>query len=285
MKVGDLNLSEEIINHFHEQGIQKLYPPQVKAVKNGILDGRNLVASIPTASGKTLIATLAMLKSISRGGKALYVVPLRALASEKAESFKKLEHLGIDVGVSTGNYDSTEGWLSNCDIIVATSEKVDSLVRNGAPWIDDLTCVVADEVHLVDDGERGPTLEVTLAKLRRHSEPQIVALSATIGNASEVAGWLEAALVHSEWRPVDLQTGVQYGNVLHLEDGTRKEINLKQGERETNALVRDTIQDGGSTLVFVNSRRNAESAARRQAEVVSKTLQSDTKSELREIAN
>jgi len=73
----------------------------------------------------------------------------------------------VTTGVTTGNYESTSDWLSTKDIIVATSEKVDSLVRNGADWLSDLTCVVSDEVHLIDDRNRGPTLEVTLAKLRK----------------------------------------------------------------------------------------------------------------------
>jgi len=149
------------------EGIESLYPPQAEAVEAGLTEGESLVASVPTASGKTLIAELAMLSAIERGGKALYIVPLRALASEKKAEFERWEEYGVTVGVSTGNYESSGEWLSSRDIIVATSEKVDSLVRNNAGWIDQLSCVVADEVHLVDDRNRGPTLEVTLAKLRR----------------------------------------------------------------------------------------------------------------------
>ena len=164
------------------EGIESLYPPQAEAVEAGVTDCESLVASIPTASGKTLIAQLAMLSAVERGGKALYIVPLRALASEKREEFAAFEEHGVSVGVATGDYEDTGEWLADRDVIVATSEKVDSLVRNGAPWIDDLDCVVADEVHLVDDPGRGPTLEVTLAKLRRvNPNLQVVA---QIGRAS-----------------------------------------------------------------------------------------------------
>ncbi|QGX95506.1 ATP-dependent DNA helicase [Haloplanus rallus] len=268
-----------------DSGIEELYPPQAAAVEAGVTRGDSLVASVPTASGKTLIAELAMLSSVERGGKALYVVPLRALASEKKAEFERWADFDVDVGISTGNYESSEEWLASRDIVVATSEKVDSLVRNGAPWIEDLTCVVADEVHLVDDPNRGPTLEVTLAKLRRiNPELQVVALSATVDNADEVADWLDAELVASEWRPVDLRTGVHYGDAITFDDDSRREVPVGRGERPTAALVDDALAEGGSSLVFVNSRRNAEAAARRQADVTERHLDDDERDDLAALA-
>jgi helicase len=297
MDVADIPaVPEWLPEHLQAKGIESLYPPQTEAVEAGVTEGENLVASIPTASGKTLIAELAMLASVARGGTALYIVPLRALASEKHAEFEQFEQYGLDIGVSTGNYESEGGWLAGKDIIVATSEKVDSLVRNGAPWLDDLTCVVADEVHLVDDSERGPTLEVTLAKLRRiTADLQTVALSATIGNAGELAEWLDAELLDSEWRPIDLKKGVHYGQALHLEDGSQRQLRVRDGEKATAAIVRDTLEDdrdedgnvveaGGSTLVFVNSRRNAEAAAGRLAGTVANHLDGEERQRLAEIA-
>jgi len=297
MDVADIPaIPEWLPDHLRESGIDSLYPPQAEAVEAGVTEGENLVASIPTASGKTLIAELAMLASVARGGTALYIVPLRALASEKHAEFEQFEQYGLDVGVSTGNYESEGGWLAGKDIIVATSEKVDSLVRNGAPWLEELTCVVADEVHLVDDGERGPTLEVTLAKLRRITAGlQTVALSATIGNAGELAEWLDAELLDSDWRPIDLKKGVHYGQALHLEDGSQQELRVRDGEKQTAAVVRDTLEpdrdedgtvreEGGSSLVFVNSRRNAEAAAGRLAGVVSEYLDPEERAALAEVA-
>jgi helicase len=269
-------LPEGVPERLREEGIEELYPPQAEAVDAGVTDGESVVASVPTASGKTLVAELAMLSAIERGrsaphasgGKALYIVPLRALASEKKAEFERWEEFGVDVGVSTGNYQSSGEWLASSDIIVATSEKVDSLVRNNAPWIDDIDCIVADEVHLVDDSHRGPTLEVTLAKLRKvNPDVQVVALSATVGNAEVIAEWLDADLVDTDWRPIDLKTGVHYGNAVNFHDGSQREVPVERGERQEAALVDDTLAEGGSTLVFVNSRRNAESAARRLAGV------------------
>ncbi|WP_096394238.1 ATP-dependent DNA helicase [Halorubrum trapanicum] len=272
------------------EGVAELYPPQQAAVEAGVVDGESIVAAVPTASGKTLIAELAMLSSIERGGKALYIVPLRALASEKKAEFERWEEFGVTVGVSTGNYDSDGEWLASRDIIVATSEKVDSLIRNGAPWIDDLTCVVSDEVHLVDDSHRGPTLEVTLAKLRKVNPGlQTVALSATVGNADVIADWLDAELVESDWRPIELRTGVHFGNAIEFDDGSRREVPVERGEDQTARLVADALDteedgQGGSSLVFVNSRRNAESSARKLGEVTAPRLTGDERDRLRELA-
>ncbi|QWC19111.1 ATP-dependent DNA helicase [Halorubrum sp. 2020YC2] len=272
------------------EGVAELYPPQQAAVEAGVTDGESLVAAVPTASGKTLIAELAMLSSVERGGKALYIVPLRALASEKKAEFERWEEFGVTVGVSTGNYDSDGEWLASRDIIVATSEKVDSLIRNGAPWIDDLTCVVSDEVHLVDDSHRGPTLEVTLAKLRKVNPGlQTVALSATVGNADVIADWLDAELVESDWRPIELRTGVHFGNAVNFDDGSQREVPVERGEDQTARLVADALDteedgQGGSSLVFVNSRRNAESSARKLGEVTAPRLTGEERDRLRELA-
>ena len=272
------------------EGVAELYPPQEAAVEAGVVDGESLVAAVPTASGKTLIAELAMLAAIERGGKALYIVPLRALASEKKTEFERWEDHGVTVGVSTGNYESDGEWLATRDIIVATSEKVDSLIRNGAPWIDDLTCVVSDEVHLVDDPNRGPTLEVTLAKLRKVNPGlQTVALSATVGNADVIADWLDAGLVESDWRPIDLRMGVHFGNAIDFADGSKREVPVERGEDQTARLVADALDtqedgQGGSSLVFVNSRRNAESSARRLTDVTGPRLTDDERDRLRELA-
>lgn len=265
-----------------DSGIDALYPPQEAAVEAGVTEGNSVVASVPTASGKTLIGILALLSSVSRGGRGLYIVPLRALASEKHRRLEEFaEALDIDVAVSTGDLDSEERWLTDADIIVATSEKVDSLIRNDARWIDDLDCVVADEIHLIDDPNRGPTLEVTLAKLAAVNESlQSVALSATIANPDAIADWLDAELIDSDWRPVELRRGVHYGNSIHLDDGQQHSVPVRGDERQETAIVRDTIADDGSTLVFVSSRRRAESAARRLADSVQGYLTSSQRKAL-----
>src|SRR2546422_681391 len=208
MRVADLGLDPRIVEILKKQGIEELYPPQADAIGPALL-GENLVLAIPTASGKSLVAYLAILSSVLRGGKALYIVPLRALAAEKYEALKDFEPLGIKVGISVGDYDSADPTLEKLDVIVATSERADSLLRHRTNWLQRLSVVVADEVHLINDADRGPTLEVTLAKLRQvNPQSQVLALSATIKNSEELARWLEAEHITSEWRPVPLKQGV-----------------------------------------------------------------------------
>ncbi|MCK4458332.1 MAG: DEAD/DEAH box helicase, partial [Methanosarcinales archaeon] len=158
-------------------------------------------------------------------------------------------------------FDSRDEYLGDNDIIVATSEKADSLLRNETHWIHDLTTLVVDEIHLLDSPDRGPTLEVTIAKLRRIiPHLHIIALSATVGNANEIADWLDAECVRSEWRPVDLQEGVLLDETIHFLG--RKEADLQVGRAgPVIALVNDTLHDGGQCLIFDSSRRNAVSTA------------------------
>ncbi len=199
-----------------KEGINELRPSQRKAIQAGLLKGKNLLVCTPTASGKTLIAELAMIKSIlEHTGKAIYIVPLKALASEKAREFKrKYGHL-LKIALSSGDLDSSDPYLADYDLIIATSEKIDSLIRHHAPWLKQIYVVIVDEVHLLNDRERGPTLEILITLLRHLlSNIQIIALSATIGNPKELAAWLDAELVEDSWRPVPLRKGVYMGDTI-----------------------------------------------------------------------
>lgn len=281
MKVEELyeyGIPQKLIQIFREKGIVELFPPQEEAIKRGLLELRkNFLVAVPTASGKTFIAELLILKSLlERGGKALYIVPLKALASEKFEELKLYESLGLKIGVATGDYDSSSEWLSGYDIIVTTSEKADSIIRHRASWLHQIRCVVADEIHLINDPERGATLEVTIARLM-HLIPELVVLglSATVGNAREVADWLGAELIYSEWRPVKLKQGVYLKGTVFYEDGSSAEV---KGEPPAVALAIDTVKDSAQCLLFTATRRGAESLAER----ISKKLNPD-KSEAREL--
>lgn len=275
---------EALLEIYRSRGIVELYPPQEEAINAGLLEGKNLLAAIPTASGKTLIAELAMVRSILEGGKALYIVPLRALAAEKHAEFSKLSSVGISVGISTGDFDVRDEGLGEHDIIVATCEKVDSLIRNGASWIGELTCVVLDEVHLIDSPTRGPTLEMTVAKLKAMlPHLQIVALSATVANPEEVARWLDANLVVSDWRPVLLREGVFLDGVVEFSDGTMRQ--LKGGAEPISSLVESTVSEGGQCLVFESTRQNAESCAKRVASTTQRTLSEEDEQAVGEMAD
>ncbi len=274
-------LSKYVVGVLKKRGIKRLFPPQVEAIRRGLFGRRNMVIAIPTASGKTLIAELAMVKEVLEGGKCLYTVPLRALANEKFEEFRRWEEIGIEVGIATGDYESKDEWLSNRDIVVATAEKADSLLRNRASWIRDVTCLVVDEIHLIDSANRGAVLEVLIAKMRRiNPELRIIALSATIPNAEEIAEWLDAELVRSDWRPVPLYEGVFVNGRLELySNGIPVEIR-KLG-KSVEDLVEDCLKEGGQVLVFDSTRRNAENTALKLANMTSDYSDSG---ELEEIA-
>lgn len=198
--------------------ITELRPSQEKAVKAGLLEGKSLLICTPTASGKTLIAELASLTAIlSRQSKAVYIVPLKSLATEKYKDFKKRYGAFIKVALSIGDIDSAETYLSDYDLIICTSEKLDSLLRHRSPWISLVSVVVVDEIHLLNDPGRGPTLEILITMLRQIlKKVQIIALSATIGNPKELAKWLAAELVMDTWRPVKLHQGIYFDGKIEF---------------------------------------------------------------------
>ncbi|HII41330.1 MAG TPA: DEAD/DEAH box helicase [Thermoplasmata archaeon] len=282
MRIADLGLDPRIVDILKAQGIEELYPPQAAAIGPALL-GENVVLAIPTASGQSLVAYLAILVSVLRGGKALYIVPLRALAAEKFEELKAFEPLGLKVGVSIGDYDSPDPSLEKFDVIVATSERADSLLRHRLNWLQELTVVVADEVHLINDADRGPTLEVTLAKLRQvNPKAQVLALSATIKNGEELARWLEAEHIKSDWRPVPLKEGVYHDRLVHFTDESIQEI--KTGEDGLTGLVEDIIGSGGQALVFVNTRRSTEALAKNLGAYLKPRLSDKQREQLAKVA-
>ena len=193
--------------------IQELRPAQAKAIGAGLFEGKNLLICTPTASGKTLIAELAGVKNILDGkGKAIYIVPLKALANEKFKEFKKKYENLFRIALSIGDIDSTDSYLADYDFIFTTSEKLDSLIRHHSPWLKYVKTVIIDEIHLLNDPGRGPTLEILITILRKLLvNVQMLGLSATIGNPQELSEWLSAELVIDNWRPVKLEEGVYFG--------------------------------------------------------------------------
>ena len=286
MALTELGIDERVAQPLHEQGIESLYPPQQEAWE-ALRGGRNTMVAIPTASGKSLIAYLAILhRWLKTGQKALYIVPLRALASEKFEELQAWKHLGLKVALATGDLDESEKTdkrLGNQDVIVCTSEKADSLLRHRTGWVDQIGCVVADEVHLLNDPGRGPTLEVLLTRFRAIlPEAQIVGLSATVANARDMAAWLDADLVTSTWRPVSLKTGTYFGdNLEFLQEDPRR---LPAGGDPVASLVEDAIEAGGQSLVFVSTRRSAEAQATKLAGPVRGLLDAAALARLEEAA-
>lgn len=284
MKIKDLSIPESVKEILIRSGLVELYPPQEEAIKAGALEGRNLVLASPTASGKTLVAEFCALKHIlEKNGKTMYLTPLRALASEKYQEFKKYTSIRkpngkrIRIGISTGDYDSTDPWLERFDIIVSTNEKADSLLRHRAKWMDEISLTVADEVHLLNDAERGPTLEVVLARLMQvNPDMQVLALSATINNVEEIAEWLKAGYVTTEWRPIHLKEGVILHEEIQFKDGDARKIEKKSRNSAIN-LALNTVKSGGQALIFAMTRRRAVTLAKKAAGEVEEFLSKPVK--------
>lgn len=245
MKVSELGLGAKAEETFRSEGVETLFPPQEQAVKGGVMSGASMVICTPTASGKTVIAELAALSALRKGGQVVYVVPLRALASEKYKDFKKWEKLGFSVELQMGDLDSKFLPQKNtADILVATAEKCDSILRSRPNWFRDVKLLVIDEIHLIMT-DRGPTYEILIAKFKKlFKDIQVLGLSATVGNADEMADWLGAKLITSTWRPVKLTQRLAMGKADTMVEEAKK-----------------TMKDGAQSLVFVNSRRSAEAVA------------------------
>jgi len=285
MKIEKLDLPDAAIEFLKSQGFEKLYPPQADSVKSGLLDGKSILVSAPTASGKTLIAMLAMFSYLSKNnGKVVYLSPLRALAAEKFTEFKKLEKIAlgnkIKVGISTGDFENIEKNLEKNNILILTNEKMDSVIRHGAEWIDEIGLVISDEIHLIGDENRGPTLEMILTQLKLlDSKPQIVGLSATITNSDEIANWLDCKLVKSDWRPVPLSEGVCDGGQVTMNDGTIFEVERTLRGTPIDLGVQSVMQ-GGQSLVFAETRARSKSLATKAADVISQLLEKNDLKEL-----
>ncbi|MDQ3908814.1 MAG: DEAD/DEAH box helicase [Thermoproteota archaeon] len=257
-------------------GYSSLYPPQETALKHGILEGKSVLMTTPTASGKTLIAIMAIYQALKKNRKAVYLTPLRALASEKYHDMKVLENLDfgrkIKVMAATGDYDSPGKELAAADVIILTNEKMDTLFRHNAEWLDDIGLFVSDEVHLIGDKERGATLEIMLTKIRKHyPESQIVTLSATVANSYEIADWLACELIESDWRPTKLVEGVYEYGMIKMKDGTTFKVN-SSGISSAVDLAIDSVDGGGQALIFAETRKRAASLAAKAAEGVYKRL-------------
>ncbi|MBT4972898.1 MAG: DEAD/DEAH box helicase, partial [Thaumarchaeota archaeon] len=162
MKISKLDLEPKVIDFLTSEGYKELFEPQEQSVKAGLFDDKkNFLITIPTASGKTLIAMLAILSHLSKHKtKVIYLTPLRALTSEKFEEFKKLEKLNLGrklkIALSTGDSKEKKDKLEDADVIFLTNESMDANMAFQQDWIYDIGLVVSDEIHLIGDDTRGP---------------------------------------------------------------------------------------------------------------------------------
>ncbi|MCL4362866.1 DEAD/DEAH box helicase [Candidatus Marsarchaeota archaeon] len=278
-------ISNEIIESLAGRGFNAFTPPQELAIAAGLLDGKNIIVAAPTASGKTLIGELAAMRSIlMEGKKAVYIAPMRALVTEKFEELK-LAYPYLKSAISMGDLDSGDQWLSEYDMLFVSTEKMDSLIRHGAGWLSSVGCVIFDEVHMMGDLSRGPTLELLITKLMMITDAQIIALSATIGNSDELAEWLGAKLVISDFRPVKLMKGIVSDGIAHYYDeGKETKVSLSGSSQIPEIRVlQDTLKMKKQMLAFYSTKRNAEAGAVKLSQNTERALSQEEKSKLDKI--
>jgi len=239
-----------------------LLPVQSISVRKGLLNQKNQLIISATATGKTLIGEMAGIKNIyEKRGKMLFLVPLVALANQKYDQFKRrYGPLGIKTSIrigaemiNTGNSETLTKTLSS-DIIVGTYEGVDHIIRTGnADELGEIGTVVIDEVHMINDPERGHRLDGLIARLNYIAPAaQKIYLSATVANPEFFAKKLKSELIIYENRPVPIER-----HLIFVTDNEKNEVMLKLIRNEYNK----TSSKGhkGQTIIFTNSRANCHS--------------------------
>jgi helicase len=244
-------------------------PMQEECVKKGF--DKSLVVSAPTASGKTIVAELFMLETVlNENKKVIYTCPLRALASEHYNDFKRKyskqdSKEKIKFALATGDLDSNSSHLKSFDVILTTYEKLASLLRHKSEWLSSVGCIIVDEIHELDS-DRGVVLEIALTQLRmQNPKIKVLGLSATIPNAKELSEWLKSELVESSFRPTKLKEGVHFDDVVNYNDST-----IDEGEIEN--IIEQNLKNNKQVLVFLSSRKKAEGFAKKIALLTKKFI-------------
>lgn len=191
---------------------------QLKAInEGGALAGRNVVVAAPTSSGKTLIGYLAALSTVARRGRAVMLLPMKALVSEKSQEFGvAFEPCGITTVRSFGGVNDDDPAIrsNHYDVAFLTYEKFLTLAFTWPSVLDGIESLVLDEVHLISDSNRGKTVELLLTLVRRRARQgrriQLVCLSASLGDTNGFEDWLDARLIRQSdtTRPTPLLEGV-----------------------------------------------------------------------------
>uniref|UniRef100_A0A673ZWZ2 DNA polymerase theta n=1 Tax=Salmo trutta TaxID=8032 RepID=A0A673ZWZ2_SALTR len=268
-------LPAAVLECYRRHGVSSMFPWQAQCLSLGrVLQGQNLVYSAPTSAGKTLVAELLMLKRVlETRRKALFILPFVSLAKEK---MTYLQSVFSEAGVCVEGYmggRTAPGGFNSLDIAVCTIEKANSLLNRliEEDSMDLLGVVVVDELHMVGDSGRGYLLELLLTKIRyialKHNTNngslsegvQIVGMSATLPNLSLLAGWLDAELYQTDYRPVPLKQRLKVGNSIYdsslsLVRTFKPLITVKGDEDHILSLCYETVSEGHSVLLFCPSK-------------------------------
>lgn len=274
----------DVVSQWARDFRQGLNALQLKAVNQfGVLAGRSLLVVAPTSSGKTLVGELAALQAVVAGRKAVFLLPYRALVNEKFDEFtERYGPAGVRVVRCSG--DSSDGigpvMAGRYDLAFFTYETFLNLALRSSRLLNQLGVVVVDEGQFITDPHRGITIELIFSMLlrarQRGIQPQLLVLSAVIGELNSFDRWLDVPFLLSRERPVPLVEGVldRQGKFQFLDaDGTtRTEVLLRRrivqrGEKPSSQdiivpLAQQLVGEGEKLIVFRNQRGTAQGCAR-----------------------
>jgi helicase len=284
---------DSVIAQWNDRFPQGLNLLQLRAVNEfGVLAGRSLLTVAPTSSGKTMIGELAAVQAIVAGKKAVFLLPYRALVNEKYEEFKaRYGAAGLRVARCCG--DASDGVVPvlSCryDLAIFTYEMFLNMALGSPRLLNQLGLVVLDEGQFITDPGRGMTVELILAMLLRAKDrgidPQLIVLSAVLGNLNGFDQWLGTRLLLSTQRPVPLVEGVldRQGQFQFVgaDGATKTEALLSprdvvqrkdkpSGQDVIVPLVKKLVADGEKVIVFRNVRGFAQGCARYLAQEIGK---------------
>lgn len=267
--------------------IPALNPLQVSAINDfNVLGGDHLVVSAPTSSGKTMIGELAALRSVLDRKRSLFLLPLKALVSDKRRHFEQMYGpFGVRTVEATGETDDITPLLrGRYDIGLLTYEKFAAIALTFPHVLSQAGVIVIDEAQMIADAGRGANLEfvLTLIRMRRRQgfEPQIICLSAVIGETNGFEQWLGARLLRRTERPVPLREGILLGDgrFRFIDPDTAQErcegpiIQRAYGKGSSQdwiiPLVRKLVQDGQQVIVFRETKGEARGCANYLAEAL-----------------
>jgi replicative superfamily II helicase len=272
--LSSFGVPEPIVKLWCDKVGHRLLPVQSRAVREfGLLDGHSLLVSAPTSSGKTFCGELAAATAIFRRRKAIFLVPLKALAEEKYADFTaKYSPLGVRVVVSTRDHRKHDRSIERgeFDLGVLVYEKFNQLLIKNIDLLKSIDLIVIDEVQMLADKDRGLTLELALLKvLLSEFSPQVVALSAALPDTQKLADWLKCRLLEDHHRPVELHQGVLVGGHYRYRafntgvEGSEQLVESMPDDpaEVLVAMVEHLVRTGEQILVFLRSKRDCERLA------------------------
>jgi replicative superfamily II helicase len=246
----------ELLACWEAAGYQTLTPVQ-EAVFNHepLWQGRNVLVVAPTSAGKTFVGEVLAATAGYNMHRAIYLAPFKAIAEERFIEFRdRYSRVGIPVAISDGDHAAFDQELRRgfVGIAIIVYEKLAQLLVHSPGILSDCRVCVVDEIQLIGDAQRGPGLELLLTQLRMlPSPPQLVGLSATLGDLGGFDTWLDADAILSEQRPVPLLEGV-----ATLEELSPL-VNRESGERCASPDIRKIAvpQEIGSRAVLQTAYR------------------------------